>query len=146
MSPELIFLINTFASFFMTGLIWIVQLVHYPSFHHVSAGNFVAFQQHHVNSIDKIVIPVMVAEITTSFGLAWIDGFTSLNAVGFYVVILIWAATGLFSVPAHSTLEDHKKEEAINRLVSTNWIRTILWTMKSGISLYLLYQFYSFSM
>lgn len=88
----------------------------------------------------------MVAEIITSFGLAWIDGFTSLNAVGFYVVILIWAATGLFSVPAHSILEDHKDEDAINKLVSTNWIRTVLWTIKSGISLYLLYQLYSFSM
>ncbi|HET8864256.1 MAG TPA: hypothetical protein VFM80_01080 [Gracilimonas sp.] len=87
------------------------------------------------------MIPVMVAEIATSFGLAWIDGFTSLNAFGFYVVILIWAATGLFSIPAHSKLEDHKNEAAINTLVSTNWIRTILWTIKSGISFCLLYQF-----
>lgn len=138
MSSELIFLINTFASFFLTGLIWIVQLVHYPSFHYVSEGNFAAFQKHHVNSIDKIVIPVMVAEITTSFALAWFDGFVSLNAIGFYLVLMIWISTGLFSVPAHSKLEDRKDKEAIDRLVSSNWIRTVLWTIKSGLSFYLL--------
>jgi hypothetical protein len=140
MSYELIFLINTFSSFFLTGLIWLVQLVHYPSFRFVGNGNFADFQMHHVHSIAKIVIPVMVAEITSSFGLAWIDGWLSLNAVGFYGVILIWAATGLFSVPAHSTLEAGKNKEAINKLVSTNWIRTILWTTKSGITMYLLYK------
>jgi hypothetical protein len=140
MSQELIFLINTFASFFMTGLIWIVQLVHYPSFHYVGTDNFKAFQLHHVNSIDKIVIPVMVAELATSFGLAWTDGFLSLNAVGFYIVMLIWISTGLFSVPAHSKLESSKDDHAIRKLVSTNWVRTILWSLKSALNLYLLSQ------
>ncbi|HKK24288.1 MAG TPA: hypothetical protein VJ941_01615 [Gracilimonas sp.] len=139
MSVELIFLINTFASFFMTGLIWIVQLVHYPSFHYVGEDNFKAFQLHHVNSIDKIVIPVMVVELATSFGLAWADGFLSLNATGFYLVILIWISTGLFSVPAHTKLESYKDDQAIKKLVSTNWFRTILWSLKSGLNLYLLY-------
>lgn len=139
MSYELIFLINTFSSFFMTGLIWVVQLVHYPSFHFVGTKNFQAFQQHHVNSIDKIVIPVMVAEITSSFGLAWIDGWFSLNASGFYLVIAIWAATGLFSVPAHSRLENSKDVNAIKKLVSTNWVRTVLWTIKSGINTWILW-------
>lgn len=143
MSQELIFLINTFASIFMTGLIWIVQLVHYPSFLYVDHESFKAFQLHHVNSIDKIVIPVMVAELATSFGLAWADGFFSLNALGFYIVILIWISTGLFSVPAHSKLEASKDVQAIRKLVSTNWIRTILWSLKSALSLYLLHQFIS---
>ena len=140
MSYELIFLIDTFSSFFMAGLIWMVQLVHYPSFLFVGADDFEAFQQHHVKSIDKIVIPVMVAEITSSFGLAWVDGWFSMNAIGFYIVISIWAATGLFSVPAHSILEKRKDEQAINKLISTNWTRTTLWTLKSALSFYLLMQ------
>lgn len=139
MSVELIFLVNTFASFFLTGLIWIVQLVHYPAFHYVGHDNFKAFQHHHVHSIDKIVIPVMVAELASSFGLAWVDGFLSLHAAGFYLVLLIWVSTGLFSVPAHSKLESAKDEQAIQKLVSTNWFRTILWSVKSGLNLYLLY-------
>ena len=138
MWQELIFLTNTFASIFMTGLIWMVQLVHYPSFRLVSEENYLTFQKHHINSIDKIVIPVMVAEITTSFALSWFDGFLSLQAVGFYIVVLIWVSTGLFSVPAHSKLDSGKNMDAINRLVFTNWIRTTLWTLKSALSLYIL--------
>lgn len=138
MSQELIFLVNTFASFFLTGLIWTIQLVHYPSFRFVNKSNYLEFQHHHVHSIDKIVIPLMVVEIVSSFGLFWFDGFFSLNALGFYIVLLIWIATGLFSVPAHSKLEKGKNEEAINKLVSTNWIRTFLWTLKSGLNFYLL--------
>jgi hypothetical protein len=80
----------------------------------------------------------MVAEITTSFALSWFDGFISLNAIGFYLVVLIWISTAFFSVPAHSKLESGKDEHAIDRLVSTNWIRTVLWTLKSGLSFYLL--------
>lgn len=138
MSQELLFLINTFASFFLTGLIWTVQLVHYPSFRFVNEENYPAFQYHHTHRIDKIVIPLMVAEITTSFGLFWVDGYFSLNAIGFYIVLLIWASTGIFSVPAHSKLEKGKNLSAINQLVNTNWIRTALWTIKSGINFWLL--------
>ncbi|MDR9418664.1 hypothetical protein [Gracilimonas sp.] len=141
MWQELLFLTNVFASFFMTGLIWLVQLVHYPSFRYVSEENYLNFQKHHIHSIDKVVIPVMVPEITTSFALTWFDGFLSLNALGFYLVLLIWISTALFSVPAHSKLESGKDIDAINRLVSTNWIRTILWTLKSGLSFYLLIGF-----
>ncbi|MAO65289.1 MAG: hypothetical protein CL666_09845 [Balneola sp.] len=138
MWQELIFLTNTFTSFFMMGLIWLVQLVHYPSFRFVSEQNYLDFQNHHVHSIDKIVIPIMIIEITTSFALSWYEGFLSLNALGFLIVLMIWISTGLFSVPAHSKLESGKDLEAINKLVSTNWIRTILWTLKSGLSFYLL--------
>lgn len=124
----------------MTGLIWIVQLVHYPSFQYVGTDIFRAFQLHHVNSIDKIVIPVMVIELSTSFGLAWTDGFLSLNAMGFYIVILIWISTGILSVPAHTKLESSKDDKAIQKLIFTNWFRTVLWTLKSGLNLFLLNQ------
>jgi len=140
MSYELIFLINTFASFFMTGLIWTVQQVHYPSFHFVGTTGFKGFQQHHVHSIGKIVVPIMIIEIGSSLGLAWMSGWLSLDAMGFYVVILIWITTGLFSVPEHAKLETGKDDKVISRLVSTNWIRTLLWTLKSGISFFLLWQ------
>lgn len=138
MSQELIFLVNTFATFFLTGLIWTVQRVHYPAFRMVNKDNYPEFQKHHMHNIGLIVIPLMVLEITTSFSLFWVDGFTSLNAIGFYLVLLIWISTGLFSVPAHAKLERGKNEEAIQQLVLTNWIRTVLWTLKSGLNFYML--------
>lgn len=45
-------------------------------------------------------------------------------------VLLIWLSTFLIQVPLHNALGVEKDTEAIRRLVQTNWIRTILWTVK----------------
>ena len=139
MSPDLIFLINSFASFFMTGLIWYVQLVHYPSFRFVREADFHDFHNFHSLRTGYIVMPVMVTELASSGALWYSDSWSSLNAWGFYIVILIWAATFFLSVPMHSILNSAKDDDAINRLVTTNWLRTILWTIKSVLAIILLY-------
>jgi hypothetical protein len=129
---EHIFLINLFCSVFMTGLIWTIQLVQYPSFSLISPGTWKAFHQHHTQRIDKIVIPVMSAELATSGALFWFsEGYLNPDALGFYIVILIWISTGLFSVPAHYGMSEMNEEKWVRRLVKTNWIRTILWSLKS---------------
>ncbi len=141
MSLETIFLINTFCTFFMTGLIWFVQLVHYPSFHFVNEENFAKFHKHHTVRTGIIVMPVMSVELVTSGVLAWMEGWTTLNAFGFYLVILIWLSTFFLSVPKHNALKHGKVDSLIDGLVNTNWFRTILWSIKSGLSLWVLLEF-----
>jgi|TARA_R100000541_G_scaffold49940_1_gene57095 hypothetical protein len=141
MSLETIFLINTFSTFFMTGLIWYVQLAHYPSFHFISDENFSRFHKHHSMRTGIIVMPVMSIELATSGVLAWMEGWTTLNAFGFYLVILIWLFTFLLSVPKHNALKHGKVDSLIDGLVNTNWFRTILWSMKSGLSFWVLLEF-----
>ena len=63
MSPSII--AHLFSTFFLTGLIWIVQLVHYPGFNFVDANDFVAFEKFHTNKISAIVIPLMFCELLT---------------------------------------------------------------------------------
>ena len=131
---EHIFWINLFCTLYMTGLIWMVQLVHYPSFAILSSDNWPKYHDHHTNSIDKIVIPVMSLELATSGALLWFsDSFFSLESIGFYIVVSIWISTGLFSVPTHYKMTDSNSQELVNRLVHTNWIRTILWSSKAVI-------------
>lgn len=139
MSVETIFLINAFSSFFMMGLVWYVQLVHYPSFHFVDEDRFTEFHTHHSLKTGFIVMPVMSLELSTSAALAWSDGWLTLNALGFYVVILIWISTLFFSVPKHNALTHGKVDSLITRLVNTNWIRTALWSIKSGLSFWILF-------
>lgn len=138
MSLETIFLINTFCTFFMTGLIWYVQLVHYPSFYFLNEENFTYFHKHHSVRTGIIVMPVMSIELATSGVLAWMEGWTTLNTFGFYLVILIWISTFLLSVPKHNALKHGKVDSLIDGLVNTNWFRTVLWSMKSGVSLWIL--------
>lgn len=138
MSLETIFLINTFCTFFMTGLIWYVQLVHYPSFRFLNEENFQKFHKHHSVRTGIIVMPFMSIELSTSGVLAWMEGWTTLNTFGFYLVILIWLSTFFLSVPKHNALKHGKVDSLIDGLVKTNWFRTVLWSIKSGLSFWVL--------
>ncbi|MBO6523446.1 MAG: hypothetical protein JJ971_06465 [Balneolaceae bacterium] len=137
MDLNLIFLINLSASLFLTGLIWTIQLVHYPAFHFVDEADFLNFHPFHNRRISFIVIPVMITELITSGFLWWNDELFSLNAIGFYLVCLIWTSTFLLSVPNHAKLAKGKDDIVITSLVNTNWVRTILWTVKAGLSVFI---------
>ena len=139
MLVEPIFLMNLSSSLFMTGLIWVIQLAHYPSFRFVDESEYTSFQQFHETRITFIVLPVMLIEIITSGYLWFSDGWTSVHGIGFVLVLLIWISTAVFSVPYHAQLSKGKDVATINKLVNTNWIRTVLWSSKSMLTLWILY-------
>ena len=125
--------IAQFAScFFMAGVIWIVQLVHYPAFYFVQASRFNEFHAFHSSRITFIVMPAMSIELLSAGALAWTtnEAFWKLNLVG---VVALWAATGLVSVPLHKRLlqDDDSRHETIRKLVVTNWIRVALWSVRA---------------
>ena len=51
----------------LTGLIWTVQLVHYPSFQFIEKDSFVEFEKFHQRKISILVIPLMILEVLLSF-------------------------------------------------------------------------------
>lgn len=118
---------------FMTGLIWIIQLVHYPSFPFAARESFAAFHSFHSTRITWIVGPVMTMELVTAAALC-LSSPSSLwwwsNLAG---VIAIWASTALLSIPNHNQLAGGFSAEAAAALVSTNWPRTMLWTIRMVI-------------
>ncbi len=138
MPNEIIFLVNACCSLFMTGLIWYVQLVHYPSFKFVSTSNFGDFHNFHSLRTGFIVMPVMCTELITSGILTWQTSFISLQAIGFYLVLLNWLSTFTLSVPTHAKLSNGKDDKLIRHLVLTNWPRTVLWTVKSALAISLI--------
>jgi len=123
---------------FMTGVIWLVQLVHYPAFHHVDASGFARFHAFHSARITWIVLPAMTVELATAVLLVAREGRPWLWNLG--GVVLIWAATGLLSVPLHTQLATAPPAALpglIDRLVATNGPRTLLWTVRSAALAYL---------
>ncbi len=128
-------LLNLCVSWALLSLIWVIQLNHYPSFYFIDPNAFEAFQKHHTQSITYIVMPLMLAELALSVRLAfhmnnWIY-YTALACV-----ILIWAGTFFIQVPLHNKLMNGKDMEAIRQLVQGNWVRTVLWTIKTAILTY----------
>ncbi len=115
----------------MTGVIWVIQIVHYPSFHFVEKELYTAFQKFHMNRISIIVIPIMLAELITGLLLLLNKSSkSSLLIISFVILILIWAITGVFFSKAHNKLIIGYQELVVNQLVVMNWIRTLLWTLR----------------
>ncbi len=127
-----------FCCFFMTGVIWLVQLVHYPAFKFVDENKFKEFDIFHSSRITCIVAPVMGIELLTAFILcfsaepAFIGNFT--------LVLILWGLTGFVSVPIHNSLTAGYDLKKINQLVLTNWFRTAVWTFRSVFLMYFLTQ------
>ena len=71
LSPSLLLLLNAAATLFMTGLIWFVQVVHYPLFGSVGDGGFDRYAALHARRTTWVVGPPMLLELVTSFGLVF---------------------------------------------------------------------------
>lgn len=111
-------------------LIWLIQILHYPTFHHIERMKFSRFAGFHSSRISFIVMPLMLAELVLCL-LTW-------DYISLFLVALIWISTFTLQVPCHHSFATGYSEVTVKRLISTNWIRTLLWTVKF---IYLLWKF-----
>lgn len=136
-----ILLAHAFATFAMTGVIWMVQVVHYPLFAQVGPEGFAAYHAEHTRLITWIVLPLMVVEAGTAalFVVGAPRGMPSWTAwLGLGLVGLIWATTFFHSVPRHGLLTSGFHAGAHAELVAGNWIRTLAWSLRSALLLWVL--------
>ncbi|MBT8467848.1 MAG: hypothetical protein HKN10_07360 [Myxococcales bacterium] len=136
-------LIQVAATWAMTGIIWFVQLVQYPSFAQVDAGSFAAFHAHHSKSISIIVAPLMIAEAVSAVAFLWAPLRVQTPAqiwIGIGLIAFIWASTFLLQVPAHRRLDAGFDDGTWRMLVRSNWLRTIAWSARAGLVTYWLHQ------
>ncbi len=133
-----------FATSALTGLIWTIQIVHYPLFAHVGRAGFVEYERSHSFRISTLVGPLMGVELICALLIVWKPplGTSPLLAWGALIVLLmIHACTVLFSVPAHNVLGEGFDASAHRRLVRTNWIRTLGWSVRAALAASMVYQF-----
>lgn len=121
----------------MVGLIWFVQIVHYPMFANVEKESFATYEAIHMRLTTWVVAPIMLLELLTTATLLLL-GLQSVDhaiAVGCVVLLGIsWLSTVCLQVPCHQVLSDGFDQAAHRRLVHTNWVRTIAWTIKSVLA------------
>ncbi len=107
----------------LCGVIWMVQISHYPQFHYLDPERFKEAMLVHQGKISWVVIPLMIAELALSL-------FT-LHLPSIAIVGLIWGSTFFIQVPLHDRLvRSGYGIEVVNKLIKTNWLRTSLWTLK----------------
>lgn len=126
------------STLFMVGVIWYVQLVHYPLMAQVGRERFVGYHDQHTWRTGWVVIGPMVAEAVAATLLLW-PGVGSvpreLAAAGFVLVVFVWLSTFGVQVPLHRRLKNGFDVEVHHRLVHSNWVRTSLWTVRGVVAI-----------
>jgi hypothetical protein len=129
--PIWIFVGNLVSTYCLVGLIWTIQVVHYPSFQYADESTFQEMESFHQTRISLVVVPLMLLEIGTGLLLLWsrpgfVPGWAAL--CGVLLIGVVWLSTFTLQVPLHGKLSEGMDTGAIQRLVTTNWIRATAWT------------------
>jgi len=120
---------NRLVAFGLVVLIWTVQLVIYPAFAAIAPGRFVRWHAGYTRAVTWIVAPPMLGQAVLLGRLLLVrPGAAAAGA--FVLVAVAWGATFARAVPLHDRLQAEGLDlDLVGRLVATNWIRTIAWTL-----------------
>ena len=125
----------------LAGMVWTIQVQHYPLFELVGEEGFVAYEAAHSTRISFLLLgPWAVQGITTAWillqrpvGVPW---WMVLAAAAFAAATVL--VTVLVSVPQHDVLSSGFDAAAHATLVGTNWWRTAAWTGHGVLAVWML--------
>ena len=125
----------------MFGVIWIVQVVHYPLMRYVSGEQFARFETAHQARISWVVGPLMAVEGVCVLAFlfsppAGLPGWLPWAGAGMEAIAI--GTTMFVSAPLHGRLNANFNQETLDRLIATNWIRTIAWTGRAAVAIAML--------
>ena len=125
----------------MFGVIWMVQVVHYPLMRLVSGEQFARFETAHQARISWVVGPLMAVEgvCVLAFLFSPLAGLPGWMPWAGAVIEAIAIGTTMFvSAPLHGRLNANFNQAALDRLIATNWIRTVAWTARAAVAIAML--------
>lgn len=125
----------------MFGIIWFAQIVHYPLFSKVGKDSFIDYQKANLRRTVFIVIPLQMIELFTALLLVWkvpagitpVQVWTNLALIG-----ITWMSTATLQVPNHQKLSRGFSSRTYSILVSSNWIRTVAWSIRGALVFWML--------
>ena len=110
-------------------LIWMVQLIVYPSFAFYNNTQLLKWHKTYTKAIALIVIPLMLGQL----GIVIYQVFLAQNTftlISIVLVVLLWGITLLKFAPMHQQISKGNTQiHLLKTLVQMNWIRTIIWTL-----------------
>lgn len=137
---EGLLLVHVAATLFMVGVIWFVQVVHYPLFGQVGAESFRSYAGDHSRLTGYVVGPPMLLEAATAALLLLVRPAgipASLAWAGALLLGVVWLSTALLQVPRHRDLGLSYDPEAHRLLVISNWLRTAAWSARGLLVLWM---------
>ena len=128
-----VFILHLVSTSIMVGVIWIIQLVHYPTFLFIDKQKYMKFQEFHMSRVSYIVMPTMIAELFSGIYILLYNNILMLNTfflLASFSLFLNWVITALVFVKIHNGLLIKYEKKIILLLVKLNWLRTILWSLR----------------
>ncbi len=141
MSLDWLLLIHAAATWYLVGLIWMVQIVHYPMMRDIAPTDLPRWARRNVRLTGYAVIPAMLIETATAILLLLNDRMSdqrTLLLVGLALTVLLWVSTLGIQWRQHRRLIAGRREPALERLIVTNWLRTAGWSARGIIALVLI--------
>ena len=122
---------NIAVSWGLLLLIWLVQIIIYPGFRQIPSNVFKSYHRWYAIRISAVVIPLMLGEVVIT--IVWLssDIYSLFGLISAILIVIIWLSTFWLQVPMHKCLQSGKDDACIRRLINTNWIRTIAWSLKA---------------
>jgi hypothetical protein len=118
----------------MVGIIWLVQLVHYPLMQWGDRDRFVALSQFNQSRTSWVVGGPMLLEAGCAAALLLNDDLLRHSWCYWLTVALlvsIWCSTAFFMMPLHRRLLEGFDSDTIDGLVRRNWFRTAAWSLRA---------------
>jgi hypothetical protein len=121
----------------LAGLIFTIQLVHYPLFALVGPREWERYGAEHRRRITWLAAPLMIANVGLAVALL-ADGGSALRMANACLSAGAFAITGLVFAPMHGRLEQQASAAGVRRLVRANWLRTTAWTAQVIVAIALI--------
>ena len=117
-------------------LIWMIQLIVYPSFLFYTAKELIAWHKMYTKAIALIVIPLMLGQLgIIIYQVFLVQNTYTLTSI--ILVVFLWGITLLKFAPMHQQISKGNTQiHLLKTLVQMNWIRTIIWTLLFVLSTY----------
>lgn len=136
-----IYLLHLISTAFLCGVIWFIQVVHYPLMARTGVVEFSEYHRRHVALTRFVVGPVMVLEVVTALAILYLSP-SILNVAPFVLALVllgvIWLSTVVIQMPQHRSLRRDFSRSKIKALVAGNWVRTIAWSARLLLLVWLL--------
>ncbi|MBT8362641.1 MAG: hypothetical protein HKP41_01035 [Desulfobacterales bacterium] len=126
---------STVVNFGLCILIWLVQLVIYPSFEEIEESRFPQWHKRYTLRISCLVLPLMLSQVVLFGHLIYQNSFNAVSLIQGLLIFSAWVVTFTLSVPCHKKLSKKKDTYQIKRLIASNWLRTVAWTTTSILDL-----------
>ncbi|MEM9858762.1 MAG: hypothetical protein AAF843_15495 [Bacteroidota bacterium] len=115
-------------------LIWLVQLIIYPSFQYIDKSQISEWHSKYTMLITIVVMPLMFGQVAFH-GISLLKKVELLSAVQAVLIAVIWILTFLKAVPLHNQIQAGLNlDQNITSLIQWNWPRTVLWSVVFLIS------------